>query len=182
MRLVQPLITRAQIDAEIRAARYPGHDPARWALPLVDALDRLATGWQVVELDEAEFAALWLPVHEGEPCHGDAMRLGDNADGLSVQNAIAWLRDRRDEYGAANPSCWGRITHAAETAAASPIVVSPVSVGDRIKPSHAALVVVDGLHRAVGYALAGHRTCSAYVPTGCGEMPGCRNAAMPQTS
>ncbi len=46
----------------------------------------------------------------------------------------------------------------------SPIVVSADSVGDRVKPAHAALVVVDGLHRALGYWMAGHRRCRAYMP------------------
>ncbi|MCC6161841.1 MAG: hypothetical protein IT182_00645 [Acidobacteria bacterium] len=169
MRLVRSLVSRAPIDAEIRAARYPNHDPARWALPLVDALDRLATGWQVVELDEATFAALWLPAHEGEPCHGDSMRLGDDPAGQPVRSAIEWLDVHRDAYASANPSCWGRITHAATASSAAPIVVSPVNVGDRVMPPHAALVVVDGLHRAVGYALAGRRTCLAYVPMVEGE-------------
>ena len=29
-------------------------------------------------------------------------------------------------------------------------------VGDRVKPAEAELVVVDGLHRALGYWMAGH--------------------------
>ncbi len=177
MQLVHPLVSRAQIEAEIRAARYPHHDPARWALPLIDALDRLATGWQMVELDEAAFAALWLPLHDGEPCHGDSLRLGEGQDGQSLQMAVEWLRQHRDAYASANPSCWGRITHAAEAASSAPLVVSPVNVGDRVKPPHAGLVVVDGLHRAIGYALASRRTCLAYMPMVDGGNAG--NAAMP---
>ena len=108
MRIISAAVPRAVIDAGILAATYPGHTPARWALPLLDQLDARATEWQLVELDADALAALWLPPHAGEACHGDSMSLGDEG-----------------------------------------------GVG---------LVVVDGLHRALGYWMAGHRSCQAYVP------------------
>lgn len=159
------------------SATYPGHVPARWALPLLQALDTRSAGWQLVELDEDDLGGLWLPAHAGETCHGDSLQLGDDADGGSLREAADWLARNAERYAAANPSCWGRITHAAAAAgpaagtvagagagALSPIVVSAFSVGDRVKPAHAALVVVDGLHRALAYWLAGHRRCPAYLP------------------
>ena len=149
MRLMLPAVPRADIEAQIRAATYPGHAPARWALPLIDELDRVASGWQLVELDARELAAAWLPAHAGEACHGDSMRLGDGDEGAALLDAHQWLAANRDVYAAANPSCWGRIAYAS-CHATSPIVVSPVSVGDRVKPVDSALVVVDGYHRALG--------------------------------
>jgi Family of unknown function (DUF6309) len=162
MRVISPVVSRNAIDAEIQAATYPGHAPARWALPLLDQLDARATGWQLVELDADALAALWLPPHAGEACHGDSMSLSDEG-GSSVIQAHDWLIAHAGAYAEANPSCWGRITHAA-TEPTTPLVVSAVSVGDRVKPEGAGLVVVDGLHRALGYWMAGHRSCQAYVP------------------
>lgn len=168
MHIVSANVARAVIDAQLTSATYPGHVPARWALPLLDALDTRGRGWQLVELDEEDLAGLWLPAHAGEPCHGDAMPLGDDADGAGVRRASEWLARHAEAYAAANPSCWSRITHARATAM-SPIIVSPESVGDRVKPDTADLVVVDGLHRALAYWMAGHRRCLAYIP---GPPPG----------
>ena len=163
MRILQHLVPRHVIDAGIDAAVYPGHDPARWARPLLDELERAARGWHLVELDELEFAALWLPAHAGEACHGDTMQLGDDVRGDTVRTIGDWLDANAATYAASNPSCWGRIAHAAGEAP-SPIVVSATSVGDRVKPAHARLVVVDGLHRALGSWKAGRRRCEAYMP------------------
>jgi hypothetical protein len=167
MRPLDPLVSRDRIDAEIHEARYPGHAPARWALPLIDQLDAGADGWMLVELNEADFGALWLPEHAGEACHGDVMQLGDTPGGHPLEEAASWLALHADAYAAANPSCWGRISHAAQ-APTTAIVVSPAAVGDRVKPAHVPLVVVDGLHRALAYWVSGRRTCPAYLP----RLPG----------
>ena len=162
MRIISPAVSRAVIDAGIVAAGYPRHDAARWALPLLDELDARATCWQLVELEAYAFGALWLPAHAGEACHGDSMSLGDTG-GSTVIEAHDWLVAHLSAYATANPSCWGRITYASG-APPSPLVVATIGVGDREKPVHAPLVVVDGLHRALGYWLAGRRVCSAYLP------------------
>ncbi|AMY12784.1 hypothetical protein LuPra_06066 [Luteitalea pratensis] len=162
MRIITAAVARAVIDAGILAATYPGHDPARWALPLLDQLDARATGWQLVELDTQALAGLWLPPHSGEACHGDSISLGDEG-GSSVIQAHDWLIAHADAYAAANPSCWGRIKFASKRPM-SPLVVSAASVGDRVKPEQAELVVVDGLHRALGFWMAGERHCQAYAP------------------
>lgn len=163
MRILVPTVSRGAIDAEIRAAAYPGHVPARWALPLIDLVHASAGEWVLAELEHEEFAALWIPEHAGEPCHGDSALLGRTPGGSTLEEAATWLTTNAESYAAANPSCWGRIAHAA-AGAVSPLVVSPFAVGDRLKPEHAALVVVDGLHRALGYWLAGRRTCAVYLP------------------
>jgi len=162
MRVISAAVSRDVIDAGIQAATYPGHAPARWALPLVAELDSRASGWQLVELDAGLLGGLWLPRHVGETCHGDSMTLGRD-EGATLIEAHDWLVAHRDAYAAANPSCWGRIRHAS-TGLRSPLVVSGTSVGDRVKPPHARLVVVDGLHRAIGYWMAGERRCEAYRP------------------
>ena len=163
MRIITADVNRSAMDASINAATYPGHVPARWALPLLDELDRVTRGWQLVELDEHELAALWLPAHEGERCHGDTMRLGDDPVGATLQDSARWLERHAEAYAAANRSCWGRISFAMQHEP-SAIVVSPIAVGDRTKPDHAALVVVDGLHRALACWMNGRRTSEAYVP------------------
>lgn len=162
MRILAPDIPRAAIEAEIAAAAYPGHVPSRWALPLVAALDASGAGWMRVLLDPQEFAALWLPAHAGEPCHGDAMTLGDGPDGGTLASLGAWLETHAHAYAGSNPSCWGRI-EAARQSQPSCLVISPRTVGDRLKPGHAPLVIVDGLHRALGAWLRGDRTGEAYL-------------------
>jgi len=161
MRLVRH-VSRVAIEADIRAAHYPGHDPARWALPLIAALEHGDVQWSLVELEPAETAALWLPAHAGEPCHGDRLTLGAAAGGTLAAQA-EWLQAHAAAYAEANPSCWGRIERA-RLAEASPLVVATASVGDRVKPEEALLVVVDGLHRALGDWRAGRRAFRAYLP------------------
>ncbi len=145
----------AAITASIRAARHPGHDPARWALPLVEAADRVAGGaWQRVALDLDEAWTLWLPPHAGEPCHGDTMTLGDGR-GMRLGDTVAWLEAQADAYAQANPSCWSRIVSARDGDWA-PLVVAPFAVGDRTAPpagTRTAGIVIDGLHRALGWGL-----------------------------
>jgi hypothetical protein len=162
MRVISSDVSREVIAAEIQAATYPGHSPARWALPLLEQLDQRASRWQLVELDVDALAGLWLPAHAGEACHGDSMSLGDE-HGSTLRQASEWLAVHADVYAATNPSCWGRITRAS-TEPRSALVVSPVGVGDRVKPDHAKLVVVDGMHRALGFWMAGERRVEAYTP------------------
>jgi hypothetical protein len=162
--ILEPDVSREVIEASVRAARHPGHDPARWALPLVADVDRVAMGaWSLVALDAREALELWLPPHAGEPCHGDTMALGragprpdletadDDWEGLTLGDAVNWLRSHAGEYATSNPSCWGRISVARDTTW-GPLVIAPFGVGDRTAPA-GRLVVVDGLHRAIGWAM-----------------------------
>jgi hypothetical protein len=171
-------VSRDAIDASVRAARHPGHEPARWALPLVAEADRTSGGaWTLVEFDEAEASALWLPPHAGEPCHGDTLPLGRDRTpsesvaeeeppwpGLSLRDAAAWLRDHARLYAAGNPSCWARIVAARDTSW-GPIVVAPFPVGDRTAPPGTPLIAIDGLHRVMGWALRERHGDDAHTPT-----------------
>lgn len=165
MTILEPNVSREVIDASVRAARHPGHDPARWALPLIAEADRIAAGcWTLVAFDEEEASMLWLPPHAGEPCHGDTVSLGRDGHaagtsaraeawhGLPLGDAAAWLRLHRSEYAAGNPACWARLVAARDTSW-GPIVVAPFAVGDRTAPPGTPRIVVDGLHRALGWAL-----------------------------
>jgi len=162
VRLIADDITRQLIDDEIRSARYPEHDPARWALPLLDMLAPPGASWTLVELDANEYGGLWLPAHRGEACHGDAMSLGGDDRGGTVATRAAWLDGHAETYAAANPSCWSRLERA-RVAGPTAIVIARHSVGDRVKPDEAALVVVDGLHRALAGWRRGDRSCRAYL-------------------
>ena len=161
MTIVEHKVTRARVEASVRDAKFPGHDPARWALPRVALADQRAGGvWTLQAFDLDAAAALWLPAHAGEPCHGDTMQLGGAPDddgtnapqGMALGDATAWLRAHQDAYRAANASCWARITTARDTSW-EPLVVAPFGVGDRTGPPGTPLVVIDGLHRALGWAL-----------------------------
>lgn len=155
MTIIERDVRCAAVETSVRQARHPGHDPARWALPLIAQVDSLAGGaWSLVAFDADEAGALWLAPHAGEACHGDAMRLGGDSagQGLRVADAAAWLRAHLSEYSSANPSCWGRVVSARETDW-GPIVVAPFTVGDRTAPIGTSRIVIDGLHRALGWAL-----------------------------
>ena len=162
MRLIATDITRQLIDDEIRSARYSGHDPARWALPLLDLVAPPEAPWTLVELDAMEYGSLWLPAHRGEACHGDAMPLGRDDRGGSVEMLAAWLDEHAETYAVANPSCWSRLERA-RVAEPSSIVIASASVGDRVKPDDVPIVVVDGLHRALAGWRRGDRRCRAYL-------------------
>jgi hypothetical protein len=152
MQIIQPEVGREAIDASIRAARFEGHDPARWALPLVAEADRRCSGsWTLVAFTPEEARALWLPAHAGEPCHGDSEALA-GGEGGSVERCARWLVSHAGTYARHNASCWSRISRARESAW-EPLVVAPFPVGDRVGPPGTALIVIDGLHRALGWAL-----------------------------
>ncbi len=157
MTIIDGHVPYATVCAGAREARHPGHDPARWALPLIAEANRVAAGvWSLAVLDAAEAGDLWLAPHAGEPCHGDTLWLGDGQDhvsrGQSLAEAANWLRARQHTYASANPSCWGRVV-AARDSAWSPIVVAPFPVGDRIAPPGTPRIVIDGLHRVLGWSL-----------------------------
>jgi len=163
VRILQPAVSRLDIIASIREARFPGHDPARWAIPLVDAMHERVSGWQLIELEATAAAGLWLARHAGEPCHGDTSLLGESPQGCTVGEGVSWLTRHGARYALANPTCWQRIA-TARAAPSSAIVLAPFSIGDRVKPDDAAWVVVDGLHRALGWGLEGRGVLQAFVP------------------
>lgn len=155
MTIIERDVRCAAIETSLRQARHPGHDPVRWALPLIAQADSLAGGaWSLVVFDADEAGALWLAPHAGEACHGDTMRLGGESagQGLRVADAAAWLTENLSDYASANPSCWGRVVSARQTDW-GPIVVAPFPVGDRTAPTGTPRIVIDGLHRALGWAL-----------------------------
>lgn len=166
MTIIERDVRVAAIEASVQEARHPGHDPARWALPLIAEADRLAGGrWSLVTFDVAEAGALWLAPHAGEPCHGDTAWLGGAAlqPGQCLADAATWLKAEHQTYAASNSSCWSRIVTARD-ARWGPIVVAPFPVGDRTAPVGTPLVVIDGLHRALGWALrASPSTLHAYL-------------------
>ena len=118
--------------------------------------------WRDVELDSAELAGIWLPPHAGEPCQGDHHAVLVPPGGASVWDTVRRLRASLGDYAGGNPCCWSRVT-AAMDEAFSPIVVTtqPLcaeeyrSVG--IHPDRC-LYHLDGLHRLIGWSLAGRLT------------------------
>ena len=163
MRVIEANVRRDTIDQTVVAARSRDHDPARWALPLIAEADaRCGQQWSLVELDLAEVADLWLPAHAGEPCHGDNAPLAGGAGGRAGICA-QWLAESAVAYARSNPTCWQRIT-AARDSTWGPIVVAPFSVGDRHAPAEQPLVVIDGLHRVLGWSLRdGHEPLRAFL-------------------
>jgi hypothetical protein len=152
MQIIQAPVTTLEIETSIRAARFEGHDPARWALPLVAAADERCGGrWSLVALAPELARALWLPAHAGEACHGDTAALA-GGEGGTLDCCAGWLAAHAESYARRNPSCWSRIT-SAQAGTWGPLIIAPFDVGDRVGPGRGALVVVDGLHRALGWAL-----------------------------
>lgn len=158
MKTIDPSLDCVVVEQSIREARYPGHDPARWALPLVAEANAKGGGrWALVEVDASEAGNLWLPAHAGESCRGDRMPLA-GGHGCQLEVARAWLASHAEAYAQANPSCWQRVV-AARDSTWGPVVVAPFPVGDRTRPAsvETGLIVIDGLHRALGWALRGDR-------------------------
>ena len=152
----ESIVRRADVEASIREGRHPGHDPARWALPLIAEADTTAGGrWRRVALTADVSWRLWLPPHAGEPCHGDTLALAGGT-GAHLDVAVDWLLRHQARYATANPTCWARID-AARRGAIGPLVLATFPVGDRTGPPAGAVrpsfIVVDGLHRALAWGL-----------------------------
>lgn len=152
VQIIQAAVTTLEIETSIRSGRFEGHDFSRWALPLVAAADQRCGGrWSLVALGMETARALWLPAHAGEACHGDTAALAGGGGG-TLGCCADWLAEHAESYARSNTSCWSRIS-AARAGTWGPLVIAPFDVGDRCGPSRDALVVLDGLHRALGWAL-----------------------------
>ena len=139
-----------------------------WTTRFVNTANAQFSGrWREVELDSATLASLWLPPHAGEPCQGDRRAALAPQGGASVANTVRRLRESSENYAGANPCCWGRIA-AAMDAPLSPIIVTTQPLDEdeyrSIDIHHDRRVYhLDGLHRLIGWSLAGRLTPAVRV-------------------
>jgi hypothetical protein len=88
-----------------------------------------------------------------------------SADGGTVADVAAKLQSIADDYARDNPSCWGRITEAADAPFSTLILTTaPLDTDEhrhlatRLVRNNDALFHLDGFHRLLGWALAGRLT------------------------
>jgi len=137
-----------------------------WTVKLLELADaQLGPDWWDVTLTGEEAAAVCLPQHAGEPCHGDTMTLVGER-GLTVLEAAARLRELQEEYARANVSCWRRIDQARrEPLTRIALATAPLEHPEyRNLQAGRRLYCVDGLHRLTGWALAGALAAGAELP------------------
>ncbi len=137
-----------------------------WTVELLALADaQLGPEWWDVALTGDEAAAIVLPRHAGEPCHGDTMTLV-GAAGLTPAEAAARLAAIEGDYARANASCWGRIDRARREPLTRVILaMAPLDHPEyRGLPAGTRLYCVDGLHRLTGWALSGQLAGEALVP------------------
>jgi len=165
MRVLGPTDLHSVLDA-LRQGRDLAVGSGPWTVKLLELADaQLGPEWWDVTLTGEEAAAVCLPRHAGEPCHGDTMTLvGDR--GLTALEAAARLRELQQEYARANVSCWGRIDRARrEPFTRIVLAVAPLEHPEyRDLPAGRGPYCVDGLHRLTGWALSGLLTAGARVP------------------
>jgi hypothetical protein len=144
----------------VRLATEQQHDERHpslvWALRNLALADAQFQGcWSRATIDAIDARHIVLPRHAGEPCHGDHLELIP-AGGATVEDAVRRLRGL-SEYAAVNVSCWGKIEFFTSQPL-SPIVLAsaPLDHADyRDLPPWAPAYHVDGLHRLIGWGLAG---------------------------
>lgn len=95
-------------------------------------------------------------------------------EGAHLATAVTWLGAHADAYARTNPSCWSRVI-AARDGIQGPLVVMPFAVGDRTAPPDDVAtsgIVIDGLHRALGWGLRPDVPLEAFIPaTSADQQP-----------
>lgn len=128
-----------------------------WTAAFLDQADRQFGGtWREVTLTGDEAAAIVLPAHAGEPCHGD--RLSLSGPGQTVAEAAQGIRQLGDAYASANATCWARIDRATRAPFSTLVLTAAPLDLDEYRGVEAAagrLYHLDGLHRLIGWAIAG---------------------------
>lgn len=129
-----------------------------WTLRFLEQADRQSGGrWTRRQLTGDDASRIVLPPHQGEPCHGDRLRLVPPG-GATVAEAAEALLGIQEEYARANAECWSRMSQAA-TAPLSTIVVTtrPLDLEEfrSLVPRAGRLYHLDGFHRLVGWMRAG---------------------------
>ncbi len=154
------VVEQVTFDDVLRATERQ-HDPAHpstvWALRNLTLANAQFQGcWSRVTLDAREARHVVLPRHAGEPCHGDRLELIPPS-GATVQDVARQLGSPL-EYAAVNTYCWSKIDFFTSQPL-SPIVLAsaPLDHADyRGLPPTSQAYHVDGLHRLIGWCLAGH--------------------------
>ncbi|MFH1474760.1 MAG: DUF6309 family protein [Chloroflexota bacterium] len=155
-------------------SRMQGSGP--WTARLLDIAEGgLGPEWWDVELTGADARNIILPLHAGEPCHGDSLTLV-GPEGLTVAAAAARLAAIEADYARRNLSCWGRID-AARREPITRVILATAPIDheeyrelapgpDAAKPAAGQphLYCLDGRHRLVGWALAGALAPGTIVP------------------
>jgi len=156
--------------AQVLEALHRARDPRQGSGPWTERLLALAEAqfgpeWWEVVLSGEDAAAIVLPWHAGEPCHGDRLVLVGSR-GLSVSAASARLATIATEYAMTNPNCWARV-NAARQEPFTRIIVSLAPLDHeeyRGLDAGSALYCVDGRHRLLGWALEGRLSQAASIP------------------
>jgi hypothetical protein len=157
-------VTRADVIRTLGNGRSLTSGSAPWTLRFLDKADQQFGGeWHSRTLTGREALEILLPPHAGEPCKGDRLTLVDPA-GATVRDAARRLAQFRENYQAANPSCWSRIEEAA-LAPFSGIILTPAPLDHDdyrgLEPEPGRLYHLDGFHRLVGWAWAGRLSGTA---------------------
>lgn len=150
---------RVAFEDVLRAAEAqhdPAHPSTAWAVKNLALADGQFEGrWARARLAARDARRIVLPRHAGEPCHGDRVELIPQS-GATVEEAARRLR-ASPQYAEANHYCWSKIDFFTSQGL-SPIVLAcaPLDHPDhRGLPANALAYHVDGLHRLIGWCLAG---------------------------
>ena len=111
------------------------------------------SSWREVQIDGPAALSVVLPSHAGEPCRGDQLLLVPEA-GASVLDTAAILDGLADEYARLNPSCWGRISAAADEPFSTLVLVTgPLeaeAIGDSSTAPTPCIIWMDSIDWSVG--------------------------------
>jgi hypothetical protein len=150
---------------ELHRARDPRQGSGPWTERLMALTEaQFGSEWWEVVLSGDEAAAIVLPWHAGEPCHGDRLTLIERR-GSSVSAAATRLAAMKADYARENPSCWGRISKARREPFSRVILArAPLDHEEyRGIDVGSALYCVDGRHRLLGWALEGRLTSTVSI-------------------
>ena len=158
-------LSTAAVRAALVAERGGSAGSWPWTSGFLEQADRQFGGaWREVGLTGPEAAAIVLPAHAGEPCHGDRLTL--SGPGQTVAAAADAIGRLGDAYAAANATCWSRIARASRDPF-STLILTPAPLdlaeyrGVEARPGR--LYHLDGLHRLIGWAMAGRLTSDARI-------------------
>lgn len=158
-------MTFAEVIDVVGSSRSWTDGSGPWTRRFLEEADLAVAGhWSRATVTRNSLLSAALPPHAGEPCRGDRMVLVPEP-GQTVQTASAFLKTHAARYARENPSCWGRITQAMDEEFSTVILSSvPISVAGHDPAAVAGPFVLDGLHRLLGWSLAGRLNSEDTIP------------------
>ena len=134
-----------------------------WAMKHLEWANDVAKGvWSLCELDSDDIFGIVFSRHTAE----DSENILVDEEGMTLRNAVAYLKSHEREYAEQNPDCWSKIMYWQDKPF-TPVLLSTKPTPNKGSRSNVnselgSLFHQDGLHRLIRWGLDGRFEEEAY--------------------